>query len=89
MKSKFLFVCYAVSVVSVAAVAGPDRLFSEEHGAVAALPIVVSNGDVSRPQLARKRPAYDVRSLTIPVDRSFEVLEGDAIAWRSARRMLA
>ena len=44
--------------------------------------------DMLRP-VVRSRSSYDIYGLTAPVDRSFEVLEGDYIAWRSPKYRLA
>ncbi len=56
---------------------------------VAAAPKSERIEPVGRSERLRSRTAYDVYGLTAPVDRSFEVLEGDAIAWRSIKVMLA
>ena len=89
MKTITVFFCLAVGLFCCTAFAGPERLSREVLHHASAAPERVRHAVPKRLEFARKRPAYDVRSLRVPVDRSIEVLEGDAIAWRSARRMLA
>ena len=89
MKSILISVCTAGSLAFAAL---PVELDSSPGKALESHALIAASkppGEGRRIELVRSRSAYEVHGLTAPVDRSLEVLDGDAFAWRRRKSRLA
>lgn len=89
MKSIPVFVCTVGLMAGALLSTDPERLTGPATDGASSVSQLERPMDNRRIDLVRSRSAYDVHRLTAPTDRSIEVLDGDAFAWRRRKSRLA